>query len=411
MNEHTGQSILVLGSTGSVGINTLDVIQQHPETFKVLALAANQNNKLLYEQCRSHKPRYAHLACPKAATQLQQQLKTVNSPTQVLTGEDKLISLVADKSVDTVVSAIVGAAGLPPTLAAAQTGKRILLANKESLVIAGELLTKATQNNNAVLLPIDSEHNAIFQCLPSSHQRTLAPKELSKTGHVKKVFLTASGGPFWKLSSQELDKVTPQQALAHPVWSMGPKISIDSATMMNKGLELIEACWLFGLQPDDIQVIIHPQGVVHSMVEYIDGAIIAQMAPSDLRVMISHGLSWPQRTRSGVTPLDPLSLTHLQFYPPDSHKFPSLRLARQAMITGGTAPAILNAANEEAVCAFLKQRIGFTQIVEVVEKCLTSLATNTVEDLSDILEADAQARSAAQQTIKHCEKRYPCMSC
>jgi 1-deoxy-D-xylulose-5-phosphate reductoisomerase len=393
------KSVVVLGATGSVGVATLDVIQQHPETFNVFGLAAYGNHERLLAQCLVHRPRYAFLADPKAAKHLRQALEDASAKTQVLETEKQLTDMVTDSEVSIVMSAIVGCAGLVPTLAAARAGKRILLANKESLVVAGALIMSAVERTGALILPIDSEHNAIYQCVPPGLRCGPGAKQAMRAAGVRKLFLMASGGPFRDWPMSDFEQVTPKQALNHPVWQMGPKISIDSATMMNKGLELIEACWLFDLTPDDIRVVVHPEAVIHGMVEYLDGSIIAQMAAADMRVPIAYGLQWPNRLASGAEQLNIFDLNGLSFAEPDLYKFPSLRLARQAMITGGSAPAILNAANEAAVAAFLAGRVGFTDIPALVEEALQCLPVTDVVDLETVLAVDQAARSLVEGRI------------
>lgn len=383
------QRVTVLGATGSIGVNTLDVLGRHPDRYEVFALSGFRNLTLLAQQCAQHRPVYAVVPDRIAAVELMMALALLSPQTEVLVGEEALSVIAAHRDVDIVMAAIVGAAGLNPTLAAAQAGKRILLANKESLVVAGHLLMQAVQNSGATLLPIDSEHNAIFQCLSGVNDPA-----------VVSVLLTASGGPFRQTPLSELAKVTPEQACAHPNWSMGKKISVDSATLMNKGLELIEACWLFNLQPSDIEVVVHPQSVIHSMVRYVDGSVIAQMGAPDMRTPIAYGLAWPERIDAGVAPLDFQALTGLTFETPDTDRFPCLRLAAEAMALGGTAPAILNAANEETVAAFLAGRIGFMDIPRINEQVLVQSAINPVIDVAQLMEADCSARVVTKNLIE-----------
>lgn len=392
--------VVVLGATGSVGVATLDVIQQHPEGFQVFGLAASRNHERLLAQCLVHKPLYAYMADKNAARALRNALKEAQSQTQVLDTPEQLIAMVTDPAVAVVMSAIVGCAGLMPTLAAAQAGKRVLLANKESLVVAGELIMSAVAEQAAVILPIDSEHNAIYQCAPPGLICGPGAEQTLRGAGVRRVFLMASGGPFRELPKAEFEMVTPAQALKHPVWQMGPKISIDSATMMNKGLELIEACWLFDLSPDQIQIVVHPDAVIHGMVEYVDGSVIAQMATADMRVPIAYGLHWPKRLASGAEHLDIFALNGLSFAEPDAQKFQCLRLARQAMVTGGTAPAVLNAANEAAVAAFLAEQIGFTDIPALVDDALQTIALTDASDLETLMAADRASRKLVGERIQ-----------
>jgi 1-deoxy-D-xylulose-5-phosphate reductoisomerase len=391
------QQITILGATGSIGVSTLDVIARHPERYRVFALSADRRWQLLATQCLMHKPRYAVLNDPAAAIELERELRRQGSTTEVLQGADALAAIVSDGQVDTVMAAIVGAVGLLPTLAAVKAGKKVLLANKEALVMAGGLFTRAVVGHGAVLLPIDSEHNAIFQCLPN-HRPDYLAEGLTSSG-VRKILLTASGGPFRNTPIADLAKVTPEQACAHPNWSMGQKISVDSATMLNKGLELIEACWLFNTRPQQVQVVIHPQSVIHSMVEYIDGSVLAQLGNPDMRTPIAHALAWPERIESGVSSLDLIATARLDFSAPDYERFPCLRLAQQAAEVSGTAPAILNAANECAVAAFLNRKIRFDQIAIVIDHVLSRLPVIEPHSLAQVQSADAEARAMAQQLI------------
>lgn len=390
------QNITLLGATGSVGLNTLDVINRHPERYRVFALSGMTQLELLTELCVIHRPFYAVVAHAKDARALQNTLLESGSDTLVLHGERGLETVATHPQVDTVVSAIVGAAGLKPTLAAVNAGKKILLANKEALVMSGALFMEAVSRSGAVLLPIDSEHNAIFQCLPAGYDRALAE------AGIRRIVLTASGGPFREMPLSALNDVTPDQACAHPNWPMGRKISVDSASMMNKGLELIEACWLFGATPDQVEVVIHPQSVIHSLVDYVDGSMLAQLGNPDMRTPISHALAWPERIDSGVKPLDLCAVARLDFEPPDEIRFPCLALARQVARTGGTAPAMLNAANEVAVAAFLARRIRFTQIPDVINAVLDAEPVVVVNDLEGVLAADTSARSLAEQWLARC---------
>lgn len=391
------QSITVLGATGSIGVSTLDVIARHPERYKVFALTADRRWQVLATQCLIHQPQYAVLKDPASARELELELRRQGCTTEVLQGDEALAQVAADKQVDVVMAAIVGAAGLLPTLAAVKAGKKVLLANKEVLVMAGGLFTRAVAQHGAVLLPIDSEHNAIFQCLPNHRADYLA--DGLKSSGVRKILLTASGGPFRNTPISDLAQVTPEQACAHPNWSMGQKISVDSATMLNKGLELIEACWLFNTLPQQVQVVIHPQSVIHSMVEYIDGSVLAQLGNPDMRTPIAHALAWPERIESGVASLDLIATARLDFTTPDYARFPCLRLAQQAAEVSGTAPAILNAANEVAVAAFLQRRIRFDQIAVVIDQVLSRLSSTEPHDLAHVQAADVEARSLAQQLI------------
>ncbi|TVP88586.1 MAG: 1-deoxy-D-xylulose-5-phosphate reductoisomerase [Pseudomonadaceae bacterium] len=385
----TRKLVTVLGATGSIGVNTLDVLARHADAYTVFALTGHSRMQALYEQCLAHHPRYAVVADAAQAQALQARLQDAGLTTRVRHGEAALAEVAADERVDVVMAAIVGAAGLVPTLAAAQAGKRVLLANKEALVMSGALFMDAVRVSGAELLPIDSEHNAIFQCLPADYQRGMAA-----TG-VRRILLTASGGPFREMPLEQLSRVTPEQACAHPNWSMGQKISIDSASLMNKGLELIEACWLFAARPEQVEVVVHPQSVIHSLVDYVDGSVLAQLGNPDMRTPIAHALAWPQRIDSGVSALDLLATGRLEFEAPDLQRFPCLRLARHAAEAGGTACAMLNAANEVAVAAFLQRRIGFTDIPVIIEQVMNCLPSAQVIDLEHIMHADQQARQSA----------------
>jgi 1-deoxy-D-xylulose-5-phosphate reductoisomerase len=383
------RKVAVLGATGSIGTSALDVIARHPGRLQASVLAAGRNVDALLALCRAHRPRHAVIAETSAFAALRDGLRDAGLPTQAHCGDDALEALVASDDCDTVVAAIVGAAGLPSTLAAARAGKRLLLANKESLVLAGELLTAAARDGGAQVVPIDSEHNAIFQCLPDAHAHA----------GLQRIFLTASGGPFRGRSRAQLAAVTPAQAVAHPKWSMGPKISVDSATLMNKGLEVIEAHHLFGLPGDRIGVLVHPQSLVHSLVEFVDGSTLAQLGLPDMRTALAVGLGWPQRIESGVAGLDLLAHGKLEFEPPDLDAFPCLRLAFDALAAGGTAPAMLNAANEVAVSSFLQGRIGFLSIPALVEDTLAALPATEADSLQTLLAADARARRHAERAI------------
>jgi 1-deoxy-D-xylulose-5-phosphate reductoisomerase len=391
--------IAVLGSTGSIGVSTLDVVSRHPQRFRVLALSAHRNVTRMAEQCRAVRPRFAVMVDSEAAERLRVALADMNDPPEVLAGAEALEHIATLPEVDYVMAAIVGAAGLLSTLAAARAGKRLLLANKEALVVAGAILMRAAAESGAELLPIDSEHNAIFQCLPPHR-----PDGLNPAG-VRRILLTASGGPFRDTPVEELHGVTPEQACAHPNWSMGQKISVDSATMMNKGLEIIEACWLFDTPADQIEVVVHPQSVIHSMVQYNDGSVLAQLGNPDMRTPIAHALAWPERIESGVERLDIFAVARLDFERPALARFPCLRLAYRAAREGGTAPVVLNAANEIAVAAFLARRIGFTDIARVVETVMDLLPAQPVvsdepqQGLAQVLEVDRQARALGEQAL------------
>ncbi|MDZ7854469.1 MAG: 1-deoxy-D-xylulose-5-phosphate reductoisomerase [Halomonas sp.] len=383
------ERVTVLGATGSIGTSTLDVLGRHPERYRVHALTAHRSREAMLDQCRRHRPAVAVLDAEEDAAWLRGQLAEAGLATEVRAGREALVEVAEAREVNTVMSAIVGAAGLLPTLAAVKAGKRVLLANKEALVMSGALFMDAVARHGATLLPIDSEHNAIYQCLPIDHRGGLVRHGVTQ------LLLTASGGPFRGWSRDDLISVTPDQACAHPNWSMGRKISVDSATLMNKGLELIEACWLFDARPDQIQVVVHPQSVIHSMAAYSDGSVIAQLGNPDMRTPIAYGLAWPERIDAGVETLDLFRVARLDFEPADEMAFPCLRLAREAMDAGGTAPAVLNAANEVAVEAFLAGRLGFTGIGELVARVRDERSVSPAEDLETILEADALARRAA----------------
>ncbi len=388
------KGITILGSTGSIGLSTLDVLTRHQDKFRVVALTANSNVELLVKQCKQWQPEYAVMANTEHAEMLSKHLRKNAPDTTVLAGEEGLEKVSQLEEVDYVMAAIVGAAGLLPTLAAARAGKRVLLANKEALVMSGQLFIDAIRENNAELLPIDSEHNAIFQCLPHDVSAGLA------SSGVTRILLTASGGPFRTISLEELEHMTPDQACAHPNWSMGRKISVDSATMMNKGLEVIEACWLFNTSADQIQVVIHPQSVIHSLVQYADGSVLAQLGNPDMRTPIAHALAWPDRFDAGVEPLDLFKVAHLDFESPDYNRFPCLRLAKHAVSLGGTSTAILNAANEVAVESFLNNEIRFTDIARVVEHALENIDGHDPSTLDIILKDDADTRDISRQYIR-----------
>jgi 1-deoxy-D-xylulose-5-phosphate reductoisomerase len=382
--------VTVLGATGSIGMSTLDVISRHPDKYRVIALTANQQVKRLVEQCSKFLPQYAVLANKDAADEAGELIKEAGLSTQVLSGVEGLEAVVALEETQQVMAAIVGAAGLRPTMAAARAGKRILLANKEALVMSGKLFIDEVQANNAELLPVDSEHNAIFQSMPSDYS-----KGLEAVG-VKRILLTASGGPFRDADITTLQNVTPEEACDHPNWKMGKKISVDSATMMNKGLEVIEACWLFGTSPDKIQVVIHPQSIIHSMVAYDDGSVLAQLGNPDMRTPIAHAMAWPERMTSGVEDLDLFEISNLDFERPDMKRFPCLQIAYDAMSMGGTAPAIMNAANEVSVQAFLDKDISFTDIPNIIRKTLDEINNEEATSLESVLAADASAREFAR---------------
>ncbi|VVC84060.1 1-deoxy-D-xylulose-5-phosphate reductoisomerase [Sideroxydans sp. CL21] len=385
--------LTVLGSTGSIGKSTLDVVSRHPDKYRIIALTAQQQDELLFEQCQRFQPRYAVLLDEAACERLSKRIAAAGLDVEVLCGVAALERVATLPEVDAVMAAIVGAAGMQSTLAAAQAGKKILLANKETLVLAGHLFMEAVHRSGSILLPIDSEHNAIFQALPRGYAGDM------KQSGVSKILLTASGGPFRNTPISELQHVTPEQACAHPNWSMGRKISVDSASMMNKGLEVIEAHWLFNAGADDIQVVVHPQSVIHSMVQYVDGSVLAQLGNPDMRTPIAFALAYPERIEAGVAPLDLFQVARLDFTAPDFVRFPCLALAYQALRAGGTAPALLNAANEEAVAAFLERRISFLDIPRLIETVLGKIASAEVEKLQDLLDADASARGAAREWI------------
>jgi 1-deoxy-D-xylulose-5-phosphate reductoisomerase len=373
------------------------VLARHPERFKVVALGARGNAGRLREQCLVHRPRFAVMTDAAAAAQLKTELAAAGSATQVLAGDAALSEMAAHPEVDYVMAAIVGAAGLASTLAAAAAGKRVLLANKEALVMSGPLLMQSVVSGGATLIPIDSEHNAIFQCLPVSASTATG---MPGNRGVRRILLTASGGPFLRTPARDLEGVTPDQACAHPRWVMGRKISVDSATLMNKGLELIEACLLFAVPPALVEIVVHPQSIVHSLVEYLDGSVLAQLGNPDMRTPIAHALGWPERLASGVESLDLIKAGRLDFEAPDPDRFPSLRLARAAAEAGGTAPAVLNAANEIAVAAFLEHRLAFTRIPAVIEEVLNAHPIIPVKALGDVLAADAWARQRATSVLE-----------
>jgi 1-deoxy-D-xylulose-5-phosphate reductoisomerase len=387
------KGVTILGATGSIGVSTLDVLARHPQRYRVVALTANTQVERLFEQCQRFRPEKAVLRDPAAAAQLEKMVRQAGLATQVLAGPAALELVARDPGSDIVMAAIVGAAGLLPVLEAVRAGKRVLLANKEPIVMSGPVLMQAARASGAEILPIDSEHNAIFQCMPAGYRTG------DKPAGVRRILLTCSGGPFLNTPIEALRKVTPDAACAHPRWAMGRKISVDSATLMNKGLELIEACRLFDVTPEQVQIVIHPQSVIHSMVEYTDGSVLAQLGNPDMRTPIAHALAWPERIESGVRQLDLFDIARLDFAPPDLARFPCLALAQAAARAGGTAPAILNAANEVAVNAFLESRIRFTDIAGVIEHALASVRVSDDDTLESVLASDALAREAAGQFI------------
>ncbi len=395
--------ITLLGATGSIGTSTLDVVSRNPERYQIYALTAHTSFEKMLSLCERWSPRFAVMGDESAAEALRNSLQGQNIQTEVLSGESGLLQVVQDESVACVVAAIVGAAGLVPTLAAAGAGKRVLLANKEALVMSGKLFVDTARENNAILMPVDSEHNAIFQCMPDSlteHHSSVKMINQKMFSGIERILLTASGGPFRTFSTEQLHDVTPEQAVDHPNWDMGKKISVDSATLMNKGLELIEAYWLFDMDISNIDVVVHPQSVIHSMVTYSDGSVLAQLGNPDMRTPIAHALAWPQRISSGVEPLNIFEVAKLEFEKPDLERFPCLRLCYEAIKTGGTATIVLNAANEVAVDAFLDEKIKFNDIAVLIEQTLDR--TNITEDvatLGAILTADTEARVITNECI------------
>ena len=387
------RQVTVLGSTGSIGESTLDVVARHPDRFSLYALGAFRSVDTLFEQCLQHRPEVAVMADEACAERLSQRLREEGADIRVLGGVEALVQVASEDRVDVVMAAIVGAAGLEPTLAAVSAGKTVLLANKESLVMAGALFMQSVAASGATLLPIDSEHNAIFQCMPADDRA-----RPQKQG-VSKILLTASGGPFRTWTSEQMGGVTPEQACAHPNWSMGRKISVDSATLMNKGLELVEACWLFDTAESNVEVVVHPQSIIHSMVQYIDGSVLAQLGNPDMRTPIAYGLAWPDRIGSGVADLDIIGAARLDFEPPDTERFPCLALAREAAKSGGTSAAVLNAANEVAVEAFLEGRIGFMDIAATIERVMGIATRAEPASLDVVKEADREARRLAAEAI------------
>ncbi|MCU4502359.1 1-deoxy-D-xylulose-5-phosphate reductoisomerase [Acinetobacter sp. WU_MDCI_Abxe161] len=391
------QSVCILGVTGSIGQSTLKILNQHPDKYSVFAVSAHSRISELVDICKQFQPKVVVVPKQKvdelAALFVENELRNI----EILTDQEGLVSIASHPDVDVVMAAIVGAAGLLPTLAAVKAGKRVLLANKEALVMSGEIMMQAARDHQALLLPVDSEHNAIFQSLP--HNYLEAERNGQPQQGVSRILLTASGGPFLNHSLEQLEKVTPQQACKHPNWSMGRKISVDSATLMNKGLELIEACHLFSISEHFVTVVVHPQSIIHSMVQYVDGSTLAQMGNPDMCTPIAHALAWPERLQTNVPALDLFEYSQLNFQAPDIQKFPALDLARQAMRAGGLAPTILNAANEIAVAAFLKEQIGFTNIPQVVEHTLQKLENSVADNIESILNKDEVARHVAQQYI------------
>ena len=388
------KGLCILGATGSIGVSTLDVAARHNHLYKVIALTANKNIDLLFEQCLVHHPEYVVVVNEINAHAFSEKIKdTEISDIKVLSGAESLEYVATLQNVDSVMAAIVGAAGLLPSLAAAKAGKIILLANKEALVMSGDIFMNAVAEAGAQLLPIDSEHNAIFQCMPAGYQSGMQAKE------ARRILLTASGGPFRQMPLDQLVNVTPAQAVAHPNWDMGKKISVDSATMMNKGLEMIEACILFAMSPDQIQVVIHPQSIIHSMVDYVDGTVLAQMGNPDMRVPIAYSMAWPERFESGVEPLNIFDVCRMDFEAPNLERFPCLRLAYKAIDLGGIIPTVLNAANEIAVEAFLNEQIRFTDIPLIIEGTMDKFTVSPASSIEIILETDQSAREVANQLI------------
>lgn len=388
------RGICILGATGSIGVSTLDVAARHAHLYKVVALTANTNIDALYEQCLAHHPEYAVVVDESKVQAFKDKLK--NSPVsdiKVLSGVHALEHVATLDNVDSVMAAIVGAAGLLPSLAAAKAGKTVLLANKEALVMSGDIFMRTVADSGAHLLPIDSEHNAIFQCMPAGYKAGV------RATQARRILLTASGGPFREMPLEQMPHVTPAQAVAHPNWDMGRKISVDSATMMNKGLEMIEACLLFNMTPDQIQVVIHPQSVIHSMVDYVDGTVLAQMGNPDMRIPIAHSMAWPERFDSGVEPLNIFDVERMDFQEPNLERFPCLRLAYEAINAGGIMPTVLNAANEIAVDAFLNERVRFTDIPIIIERCMKEFDAKPADSLEIILDVDKQARKLSNQII------------
>lgn len=388
------KGLCILGATGSIGVSTLDVVSRHPDQYNVIALTANTNIAALYEQCIAHRPEYVVVVNAAQAEQFEANIQNSEISTiKVLTGAKSLEFVSTLEQVDSVMAAIVGAAGLLSSLAAAKAGKTVLLANKEALVMSGDIFMQAVRDSGATLLPIDSEHNAIFQCMPSGYTAG------DEAQQVRRILLTASGGPFRETPVETLHEVTVAQAVAHPKWDMGRKISVDSATMMNKGLELIEACLLFNLAPEDVQVVIHKQSIIHSMVDYVDGSVLAQMGNPDMRVPIAHAMAWPDRFESGVEPLNIFDVRQMDFAEPSLSRFPCLKLAYQAIEAGGIMPTVLNAANEVAVDEFLNERVKFTDIPLIIEQCMARFSAGNADSLEKILQTDEQARVVSHEII------------
>ncbi len=388
------KGLCILGATGSIGVSTLDVAARHPHLYKIVALTANSNIDALLEQCLVHRPQYVVVVNEGKAQEFKALIANSAVPEiKVLSGAKALADVATLDEVDSVMAAIVGAAGLLPSLAAAKAGKTVLLANKEALVMSGDIFMGAVSASGAQLLPIDSEHNAIFQCMPADYKTGTDGKQ------VRRILLTASGGPFREMPIELMADVTPEQAVAHPNWDMGKKISVDSATMMNKGLEMIEACLLFNMSPDQIQVVIHPQSVIHSMVDYVDGTVLAQMGNPDMRIPIAHAMAWPERFESGAKPLNIFDVKRMDFEEPNLQRFPCLRLAYKAINAGGTMPTVLNAANEIAVEAFLNRQVKFTDIPVIIERAMDAIPMTSAETLDIILEHDHKARESAKQII------------
>ena len=387
------RKLAVLGSTGSIGVNTLDVVRMHPQRFSVFALSANRNVERILQQCLEFAPHYAVMADEASAQRLREALLAADSATRVLSGQASISELAADERVDIVVAGIVGAIGLLPTLAAVRAGKTVLIANKEPLVMLGSEIMQEARDHGATIVPVDSEHNAIFQCMPDGGVRGV------QACGIEKILLTGSGGPFRETRLEEFPAITPDQACAHPNWEMGRKISVDSASMMNKGLELIEACALFDVAPDFVQIVVHPQSIIHSMVQYVDGSILAQMGAPDMRTPIAHALGWPERIESGTQRLDLVELSRFDFQAPDERKFPGISLSRSAAQAGGTLPTILNAANEVAVDAFLAGRLGFDRIPAVIEGAMEGVPWQAERSLESVLHADGQTRHYASERI------------
>ncbi|MFU2058550.1 1-deoxy-D-xylulose-5-phosphate reductoisomerase [Avibacterium volantium] len=393
------QKLVILGSTGSIGTSTLSVIEHNPEKYQAFALVGGRNVQLMVEQCVKFQPTFAALDDESAAKNLKEKLTALGLRTQVLSGQKAICELAAHSEADQVMAAIVGAAGLLPTLSAVKAGKRVLLANKESLVTCGQLFIDEVKKNHAQLLPVDSEHNAIFQSLPPQAQEKIGFCPLQELG-ISKIVLTGSGGPFRYTDLSEFDQITPEQAVAHPNWSMGKKISVDSATMMNKGLEYIEARWLFNASADEMEVIIHPQSIIHSMVRYIDGSVIAQMGNPDMRTPIAETMAYPQRTFAGVAPLDFYQLNGLTFLAPDYQRYPCLKLAIDAFAAGQYATTAMNAANEISVEAFLNRQIKFTDIAKVNTQVVEKISPQQIQSIDDVLDVDKKARALAWQIIQ-----------